>query len=80
MFGNKQAKLDRLQRIVEELRRHPAGLTQIELAARLRVPSSTIARDLPLLEDRGVLLQEDAGKLSLSPYTLLSTATKSIRN
>lgn len=80
MFGNKQAKAHRLQRIVEELRRHPAGLTQIELAARLSVPSSTIARDLPLLEDRGVLLQEDAGKLSRSPYTLSSTTTPSLRD
>jgi len=80
MFGNKQVKLDRLQRIVEELHRHPAGLIQSELAARLSVPSSTIVRDFPLLEDRGVLLQEDAGKLNLSPYPLLSTTTPSIRD
>jgi len=49
MFGNKQEKIHRLHRIVQQLQAHPDGLSQTELARRLGVPSSTVARDLPLL-------------------------------
>lgn len=65
MFGSKQQKQDRLQRIVEVLRQYPQGLSQAELARSLNVPRSTVMRDLPLLEDRGILLQEDADKISI---------------
>jgi DeoR/GlpR family transcriptional regulator of sugar metabolism len=77
MFGTKQTKRQRLQHIVEELSYHPDGLTQIELAMRLGVPSSTIARDLPLLEDRGIYLQEYAGRISLAQDMYSSRATRS---
>lgn len=40
-------------------------LSQAELARSLGVPRSTMMRDLPLLEDRGILLQEDAAKISI---------------
>lgn len=65
MFGSKQGKQERLAKIVEVLRQYPDGLSQAALAQHLHVPRSTIARDLPLLEERGVFLQEHDGKLSL---------------
>ena len=65
MFGSKQQKQDRLQRIVEVLRQYPQGLSQAELARSLNVPRSTVMRDLPLLEDRGILLQEAGDKISI---------------
>lgn len=65
MFGSKQEKRDRLQRIVEVLRQHPQGLSQAELARSLNVPRSTIMRDLPLLEECGIFLQEDGDKISI---------------
>jgi DeoR/GlpR family transcriptional regulator of sugar metabolism len=65
VFGNKEQKLDRLERIVEVLHRYPQGLSQAELAQHLNVSPSTILRDLPFLEMRGVLLQEYGGKMSI---------------
>ncbi len=65
MFGSKQDKADRLAQIVEILQRVPQGISQAELASLLGVPRSTIARDLPVLEERGILLQEDEGKLTI---------------
>jgi predicted DNA-binding transcriptional regulator YafY len=65
VFGGKQQKRDRLQQIVEVLRQHPHGLSQAELARSLNVPRSTIMRDLPLLEDQGIFLQEDGDKISI---------------
>lgn len=66
MFGNKQAKESRLEQIVSLLEQH-GSMSQAELAAHLRVPRSTVLRDLPALEDRGVLLAEDcAGHVSLA--------------
>lgn len=65
MFGSKQDKHERLAQIAEVLRHYPDGLSQAEIAAHLGVPRSTIARDLPVLEERGIFLQEDNGKLSL---------------
>jgi predicted DNA-binding transcriptional regulator YafY len=67
MFGSKQEKEDRLGQYVEILKEH-AELSQAELAQLLGVPRSTVLRDLPELEDRGVYLQEDEGKLSLSRW------------
>lgn len=66
MFGNKQAKERRLEQIVSLLEQH-GPMSQAEIAAHLRVPRSTVLRDLPTLEDRGVLLAEDrAGHVSLA--------------
>lgn len=66
MFGSKAAKKSRLDEIVTLLERH-GSLSQAEIAAHLRVPRSTVLRDLPALEDRGVLLAEDrAGRVSLA--------------
>lgn len=64
MFGNKEDKVKRLERIIKVLQQHPEGLSQSEIAAHIGVPSSTVARDLPMLEEHGILLQEDQGKLS----------------
>jgi predicted ArsR family transcriptional regulator len=71
MYGDKAGKQERLQRIVDELKRHPQQ-TQVELSRRLRVPSSTISDDLRVLEDlckqqdHAHLVQQDGrGRLSL---------------
>jgi predicted ArsR family transcriptional regulator len=71
MFGSKTGKQGRLQRILEELEQRPEQ-TQVDLSRRLRVPSSTIADDLRVLEeqchcaDHAQLLQQDGqGRLSL---------------
>jgi len=64
MFGSKQRKQQRLERYAELLAEEP--LTAAELAYRLGVPRSTVIRDLPLLEERGLLLTEDQeGRLHL---------------
>ena len=64
MFGSKHAKVDRLEQEIELLEEET--LLPAQLAERLGVPRSTILRDLPVLEERGFLLQEDeAGKLSI---------------
>jgi len=66
MFGSKKGKQERLDRVVELLQGHPAGLSQSEMARQLRVPRSTVHRDLVALEKRGVLLAEDPrGRISL---------------
>jgi CRISPR-associated endonuclease/helicase Cas3 len=66
MFGSKQDKQERLEQIVQVLERHPGGLTQSEIARRIRVERSTVHRDLAALEKRGVLLAEDhRGRISL---------------
>ncbi len=75
MFGSKQDKIDRLAQIVEILRRSPQGVSQAELASLLGVPRSTITCDLPILEERGILLQEDEGKLSIFRHPQHSLAT-----
>lgn len=59
MFGTKQGKEERLERMVELIAQHPGGLSQSEIARRLRVERSTVYRDLAVLEARGVLLAED---------------------
>ncbi|MGB9739950.1 MAG: hypothetical protein C0184_07950 [Chloroflexus aggregans] len=71
MFGSKQGKQARLRRYAELLACGP--LTAAELAYRLGVPRSTVIRDLPLLEEQGILLAEDhAGRLSLVRCALSS--------
>ena len=64
MFGSKQGKEERLEQEVALLEQE--ALSPAQIAERLNVPRSTITRDLPMLEDRGVLLQEaEDGKLSI---------------
>lgn len=57
MFGSKQGKQQRLDQYEALLAETP--LTAAELAYRPGVPRSTVIRDLPLLEERGLLLSED---------------------
>jgi DNA-binding IclR family transcriptional regulator len=64
MFGSKEGKAERLEQEVELLQSE--ALRPAQIAERLGVPRSTVMRDLPELEDRGVLLQEDEdGTLSI---------------
>lgn len=64
MFGSKQGKQERLERYTELL--DEEGYTPAQLAAKLGVPRSTVLRDLPELEERGVrLAEEKSGKLRL---------------
>lgn len=64
MFGSKQGKQERLSQYEELL--SEGELSPAQLAARLRVPRSTVLRDLPELEEQGVLLaEEEDGKLRL---------------
>ena len=65
MFGNKQAKRARLERMADAVGQQP-GISQSELARQLGVPRSTVKRDLPTLEQAGILLSEDErGRLAL---------------
>jgi DeoR/GlpR family transcriptional regulator of sugar metabolism len=64
MFGSKQGKEERLEHITELLEQE--ALSPAQIAERLNVPRSTVTRDLPVLEERGIFLQEAAdGKLSI---------------
>ncbi|MCX7681374.1 MAG: helix-turn-helix domain-containing protein [Anaerolineae bacterium] len=57
---------DRLQRYGELIPEYPDGLRASQLARLLGVPRSTVMRDLPALEEEGILLMEDEqGRLSL---------------
>jgi predicted ArsR family transcriptional regulator len=57
MFGSKQHKHERLAQYEVLLRDEPRSAAQ--LAAELGVPRSTVLRDLPELEERGLRLVED---------------------
>lgn len=59
MFGNKQAKRRRLERMADVIEQYPRGISQSELARQMGIPRSTVKRDLPTLEQAGVLLAED---------------------
>ena len=66
MFGNKQDKQKRLARMATVIERHPKGISQSELARQVGTPRCTVKRDLPTLEQVGILLSEDQrGWLSL---------------
>jgi DeoR/GlpR family transcriptional regulator of sugar metabolism len=68
MFGSKEGKVERLERIIELLENHEK-LSPAQLADHLGVPRSTVLRDLPTLEERGIILQEDPdGKVSISRW------------
>ena len=65
MFGDKRAKQARLEQMAEAIEQHP-GISQSDLARQLGIPRSTVKRDLPMLEQAGILLAEDEqGLLSL---------------
>ncbi|HEU4328802.1 MAG TPA: Lrp/AsnC family transcriptional regulator [Roseiflexaceae bacterium] len=65
MFGSKQGVQERLGRIVALLEEHGA-LSPAQIAAMLGLPRSTVLRDLPRLEERGIRLQEEEdGRLRL---------------
>lgn len=64
MFGSKQGKEARLDREVELLEQHEE-LTVAQLAEKVGVPRKTIYSDLADQEARGVLLQEEDGKVSI---------------
>ena len=59
MFGSKDEKQNRLERIVEIIVKSPAGITQATLARLLGVGRSTVNKDLAALEKRGVRLSQD---------------------
>lgn len=66
MFGNKKAKKERIEKMVQVIRQSPGGISQSALARQIGAPRSTVKRDLPTLEKQGILLAEDArGWLSL---------------
>jgi DeoR/GlpR family transcriptional regulator of sugar metabolism len=68
MFGSKEGKVERLERIIELLENYEE-LSPAQLADHLGVPRSTVLRDLPILEERGIILQEDHdGKVSISRW------------
>ncbi len=65
MFGNKEEKTRRLLEEQALLEQH-GELSPAELAQMLQVPRSTVLRDLPVLDEQGVFLQEnERGLLSL---------------
>jgi predicted DNA-binding transcriptional regulator YafY len=59
MFGNKNEKQGRLERMVEIIAKSPQGITQAALAHLLGVGRSTVNKDLVALHQRGVRLAED---------------------
>ncbi len=59
MFGNKDEKQNRLERMVDIIAKSPQGITQAALARLLGVGRSTVNKDLAALEKRGVRLSED---------------------
>jgi Mn-dependent DtxR family transcriptional regulator len=66
MFGKKNDKQTRLEKLATLIEETPGGVTQADLARELDVPRSTVLKDLPLLEEAGVMLAEDAhGRLTL---------------
>ena len=62
---NRSKDMARLQKIEELLKEHPEGLRQSEIARQLGLHRSTVMRDLPAMEEAGILLAEDArGRLT----------------
>jgi DNA-binding IclR family transcriptional regulator len=66
MARGRQANQDRLAQYPGLVTQYPDGVRPSQLAQDLGVPRSTVMRDLPTLEESGVLLVEDPkGRLSL---------------
>lgn len=65
MFGSKDKKQERLEKIAVLVARSVGGITQAALAKALGVTRATIYRDLVVLEQKGIrLAEDDAGRLS----------------
>lgn len=63
---NRSKDVARLREIEQLLRQYPEGLRQSEIASRLGLHRSTVMRDMPALEEMGVLLMEDdRGRIGL---------------
>ncbi len=62
MFGNKKAKRQRLQQLTEIVQ-DGKWHSQSSLADKVGVTRATIFKDLPYLEDEGVLLVPHAGEM-----------------
>ena len=60
---NRSKNVARLHRIEALLEEHPRGLRQSEIARKLKLHRSTVMRDLPALEEIGVLLSESSDGL-----------------
>ncbi len=56
---NRSKDMARLREIEQLLKQHPEGLKQSEIARRLGLHRSTVMRDLPAMEEAGILLAED---------------------
>jgi len=66
MTRGRTANPDRLAQYPILIVKYPEGARPGQLARELEAPRSTVMRDLPALEEGGVLLVEDArGRLSL---------------
>ncbi len=65
MFGNKQKKQNRLQKMAHLLKASDDGMTQAELARKVKVSRSTVNKDLGIIQqETGTLVSEDEkGKL-----------------
>jgi len=59
MFGNKDEKRNRLNRMAQVIAHSPQGITQAALARVLGVGRSTVNKDLQVLEKQGVRLSQD---------------------
>jgi hypothetical protein len=55
MFGTKQAKHTRLQKLATLVEKSPHGITLAELVRDLRTPRLTKMRDRAVLEEDGIL-------------------------
>lgn len=64
MFGSKQAKNERLEKLVKFIQER-GEVTQREIARALGVSEDTVADDLVTLEERRILLCQRGQKISL---------------
>ncbi|OWT54525.1 IclR family transcriptional regulator domain-containing protein [Candidimonas nitroreducens] len=60
--GDGTGALEKAIDILDEISRHPSGISQGDLAARLELPRTTIYRLLATLVARGLVSREDVGR------------------
>ena len=64
MFGKKDAKQSRLEKIADAVRNAIGGITQAELARKANVTRSTLTKDMGIIEQAtNTLFYEDKGRL-----------------
>ena len=64
MFGKKDAKQSRLEKIADAVRNAIGGITQAELARKANVTRSTLTKDMGIIERAtNTLFYEDEGRL-----------------